>query len=309
MVLDLSGPNDTAPSLGPPFVSVVIPVFESQELSLCLQALEEQTYPSDRFEVIVVDNGVAVTLEPTVASFPHVRLLHEPQPGSYAARNLGVAHARGALIAFTDADCVPAIDWIERGVDWLLHTPGCGLVAGHIDVLIRRHGQPNAVELHDLLTAFRQHDYASRHYGATANVFTRRAVFDAVGPFDAHLLSGGDRAWGQRVQASGFRVVYAPNARVGHPARARLGDLHRKKVRVIGGEYALSRASRRAKTKYAVKVARNLLPPVRHTLGVTRDRRLRGVWQRLQVAGVIVSADYAQAAERLRLSFGGRPLR
>jgi len=97
-----------------PFVSVIIPVYNDPErLKTCLQALEEQTYPQSSYEVIVVDNGSDESIEPIVTEFNQAKAGYEPHPGSYAARNKGLSLARGEVIAFTDADCIPALDWIE----------------------------------------------------------------------------------------------------------------------------------------------------------------------------------------------------
>src|ERR1044071_6513252 len=100
-----------------PFVSVIVPVWnDSARLDRCLRALEEQTYPGDLYEVVVVDNGSDEPLGPVIERHGRASLVRETKPGSYAARNTGLAHARGEVVAFTDADCLPAPDWIEQGV-------------------------------------------------------------------------------------------------------------------------------------------------------------------------------------------------
>src|ERR1041385_8126335 len=104
-------------SNAPLFVSVIIPVWNDPErLTKCLDALRKQTYPAHSYEIIVVDNGSAVPVDRVVASYGHARVVHEQRVGSYAARNSGLKVARGQVIAFTDADCLPAPDWIEKGV-------------------------------------------------------------------------------------------------------------------------------------------------------------------------------------------------
>lgn len=77
-------------------------------LRACLAALERQTYPTDRYEVLVVDNGSDGEVAAAVAAFPHAVLAREERRSSYAARNRGLSLARGAIIAFTDSDCIPA---------------------------------------------------------------------------------------------------------------------------------------------------------------------------------------------------------
>jgi glycosyltransferase involved in cell wall biosynthesis len=223
-----------------PFVSVVVPVRgEAPGLDACVGALALQTWPADRREVIVVDNGASV------AHRPGVRVVREEGEGSYAARNRGIAEARGEVIAFTDADCVPAPDWIERGVGVLRSEPAAGLVAGRIRITFLDPARPTAVERYEAASSFRQEHYVRRRrFGATANVFTTRAVLGKVGAFDARLNSLGDVDWGVRVHEAGFRLVYAEDARVDHPARRTLGEFLARSARMTGGFRDLGRTGR-----------------------------------------------------------------
>src|SRR5690606_31008932 len=101
----------------PPRVSVIVPVRDDVEgLSRCVAALQAQDYPTDRFEVVVIDNGSIRDLRPVVPDEPRFRLVREDRPGSYVARNAGVAVATGEVLAFTDADCRPRADWLSQGV-------------------------------------------------------------------------------------------------------------------------------------------------------------------------------------------------
>ena len=164
-----------------PFVSVVVPVFDHAErLALCLSALRKQTYPRGLYEIVVVDNGAG--LSPShAAGFECTRIISEESPGSYAARNRGVSVSQGEVIAFTDADCVPAPDWIAMGVAALLKTPETGFAAGLIAVHAEDRERPTATELYESVTAFRQREYVERwSFGATANLFTFRRVFARI---------------------------------------------------------------------------------------------------------------------------------
>lgn len=225
----------------PPFVSVIIPVLEDEErLGVCLEALAAQTYPRDAFEVIVVDNGSS---PPVRVDRARARLLVEPRPGSYAARNTGIAAARGEIIAFTDADCLPAPDWLEAGVRRLVAEPGCGLVAGEIEVFCQDRERPTAAELYELhCGGFPQRRFVEQDgFGATANLFATRAAIEAVGGFDATLLSAGDVDFGERVRGAGHRLVYEPRAVVRHPARRAMKNLLLRAVRIELGLRRLAR--------------------------------------------------------------------
>src|SRR5688572_22754402 len=153
------------------FVSVIIPVLnDGDRLHRCLAALEEQTYPGDRFEVIVVDNGSKHDPAEIVAEFPHAKLAREAKPSSYAARNVGIALAKGDILAFTDSDCVPTKQWLEAGVAALTSSPDCGMVAGAVEVFCKDEQNPTAVELFERVSAFPQERYLREyHYGVTAN--------------------------------------------------------------------------------------------------------------------------------------------
>ncbi len=93
-----------------PFVSVIIPVYnDAGRLRICLAALHKQTYDSDRYEIIVIDNGSdpSPVMDNLKVEFDNVVYDQELTPGSYAARNKGITIAKGDVIAFTDADCIP----------------------------------------------------------------------------------------------------------------------------------------------------------------------------------------------------------
>ncbi len=288
-----------------PFVSVVIPVYnDAARLRRCLAALAAQSYPRGRYEAIVVDNGSSDGPDAAAAGLDFVVLAHEARPGSYAARNAGIALARGAVLAFTDADCVPEADWIARGVARLLADPPCDIAAGAVMLFVQDPARPTAAELYESLMAFPQQKYVEQErYGATANLFAWRRVAEQIGPFDAALASGGDREWGQRAHGAGLTLAYAEGARVGHPARRSFGELARKIVRVTGGIERLRARRRPSPMALAKAVARDLLPPPGRVRRIWADRRLRGA-QRLRVIAVLVGLRWAQAGARIGAHIG-----
>ena len=113
----------------PPRVSVIVPVLDGAScIDRCLEALLAQTYPSHRVELIVVDNGSRDATPDRVRTHPVTLLVERSVRSPYAARNAGIQRASGEVIAFTDADCVPAKDWLERGVAALERECGGGRV-------------------------------------------------------------------------------------------------------------------------------------------------------------------------------------
>lgn len=292
------------------FVSVVIPVFKNLDgLARCLSALAEQTYPHDQYEIIIVDNGGNEGCESLITKLTNVRLIEERKPGSYAARNSGVKVARGKVIAFTDSDCIPAHDWLEKGVRKLTSIAKCGLVLGQVDVLFARPARPTPYELYDSVTSFPQ-DFTLRKFkaGVTANIFTFKEVFDRVGLFNDTFKSMGDLEWGYRVFCHGYEQVIADDARVAHPARSTFCEIYQKSLRQAGGYFMLAQRGnkdRRQKKLRALRLlAQNLIPPVFYWLTMLREKRLR-VGERVKVCWVILLVRYIMGAEILRLCFGG----
>lgn len=218
----------------PPCVSVVIPVFNDPlRLGRCLDALECQSLPAERMQVIVVDNGSQPELQ--VLPRPYsLMLLRCPEPGSYAARNMALRHCEGAVVAFTDADCRPRPEWLKAGLE-ALERQGVELLAGAVIVEPSSAVQPSAADLVEQTFAFRQERYVARGgYGATANLFVRRELLTRLGGFDQRRKSGADRAFGERARKAGCRIGYAAEAVVVHPARDRR-ELLQKSRRVMGG--------------------------------------------------------------------------
>jgi glycosyltransferase involved in cell wall biosynthesis len=284
-----------------PFVSVIVPVFNDPvRLANCLLALERQTYPEDRFEIIVVDNGSDVSVDGIVAYHRNARSVTERRPGSYVARNLGIALARGEIIAFTDADCTPSPRWLEAGVSTLTRFPGC-VVAGSVDVVVSRPEAPTMVELYERSRGFLQEKYVRVDgYGATANLFTYKVVFANVGSFDEELKSYGDVEWGRRAALSGFELRYCPDALVTHPGRRTFGELYRRIARVTGGLHDL-----RAKGKSWVQDHANLGKVHATFHGIWRDETLRGRMDKAKVLAVTCFVQCVKVAEGVRLRLGG----
>ncbi|HWC30099.1 MAG TPA: glycosyltransferase [Dehalococcoidia bacterium] len=295
-----------------PFVSVIIPVYnDAERLALCLQALEEQSYPSDRYEVIAVDNGSVESIEPVVRGFPHAIASFEAAPGSYVARNRGLGLARGSVLAFTDSDCIPQRDWLLEGVLKLRETPGCGLVGGRIDISFADEREPTAVEFFDSLWGFPQEVYVLKdRCTVTANLIAYREAFERAGPFDRRLKSGGDREWCGRAVASGYEIAYADRSAVSHPARRTLDELSRKTRRVSGGRFdRLKHRSRHPIRDQAKEMLWELRPPFRAIGRIWSDARIRGTKARLSVLGVVMYVRYLTAWERLRLLCGAESRR
>lgn len=285
-----------------PFVSVIVPVYnDAQRLAICLEALDNQTYPCDRYEVIVVDNGSTDQPIAVVEKFRQASIIYEATRGSYAARNRGIASAQGSVLAFTDSDCIPAPNWLEKGVYALLSTPNCGLVGGKIQICFQNPDMPNAVEVYDSIKHLQQQAYITEtKFGATANLFTSKGILTTVGNFNPDLQSGGDQEWGQRVFAAGYKLVYAEDACIAHPARHSLSELYKKLVRVTKGKYNIGIEPHLPLWEFLKELATDLKPHFGTIAQECNDYKLRDYRKKLEFALVLLFVRYAKVWSKIQ---------
>ena len=288
----------------PEFISVIIPVFHDwHRLKLCLERLAAQMYPADNFEVVVVNNDPTDPC-PFVLPAPNMRIVEEHVKSSYAARNAGIRASRNAgthvaragILAFTDSDCLPDKQWLEKGVR-CLQEDQVMLAGGQIRFLVDHPVSASA--LLDAASHMDNEDTIAKHHCAvTANLFVRSEVFDAVGPFDGSMMSGGDIAFTQRASSHGFILAYCPEALVWHPTR----DFSQK----IRKAFRVGRGLPKVEFKrpaHPWKKARMLLL---HLLPLTHPRRIRRAMKRYSVKqnGLFVRALFLSVALGLVKSAG-----
>jgi GT2 family glycosyltransferase len=197
-------------------VSVVVPTCRRPELlARCLTALVAQEFDPSDFEILVADDAASQQTRRQVeeiasVSQPAIRYLPVTgRRGPAAARNVGWRVARGAIIAFTDDDCIPDPRWLSAGER--AFASNVAAVSGR--VIVPLSGDPTDYE----------RDAAGLE-GAefvTANCFCRRADLEAVGGFDERFAA----AWREdsdlqvALLQSGRRIVRAPSTVVVHPVR------------------------------------------------------------------------------------------
>ncbi|WP_121119839.1 glycosyltransferase family 2 protein [Croceibacterium ferulae] len=223
----------------PPLASVIIPTYRDWTRCFeCLDALREQTLDAAVFEIIVVNNDPADLCPDTGRLAQNVTIIDEEAPGSYAARNAGVAASSGTLLAFTDSDCRPRPKWLEAAVETIRAHNGSVRVTGPIEIF-RTSDCGELAYLYDRKFAFNQSSATRFEHAVTANLVVSRAIFESVGLFNASMMSGGDFEWDARAAKLGISLVFNKEAVVRHPSRRSVAELSTKARRVAGGSVAL----------------------------------------------------------------------
>ena len=211
-------------------VSVVVCTRRRRErLERALRAIAELA-PAPR-EVIVVDNDPGEEDCRDIAQAFGARYLRVDPPGLDDARHAGMAAARGAFVAFTDDDCIPAPGWLGQ-LDEAFADPTVGVVTGpgfawRLTGASQREREEVASFVFGLeRRTFDWTNLRPVHAGAVGAgcnmTFRREALADIGSPFPPELdggtptRSGGDLYGLYRVLAAGLRVVYDPRGYVFH---------------------------------------------------------------------------------------------
>ncbi len=213
--------------------SVVIPAYNAERLlPECLKSLVDQTIPRQEYEIVVVDDGSTDGTARAAASFPGVRVVSQKNQGPAAARNLGAREARADIILFTDSDCVPARDWVERMLELFDGDPKLAGAKGRYltrqKELAARFVQAEYQDKYRLLEKHRNIDFID-----TYSAGFRRETFLRYGGYDTSfpVACAEDVELSFRMSNGGEKMVYAPRAVVYHRHPDSWGAYFRKKYK------------------------------------------------------------------------------
>ena len=292
-----------------PTVTVIIPFYGKSESQIinCLKALSNQTYFKDKIEIVVIDNNLVPVLKEQLKENYDITILHEYKYGSYSARNKGIEIAKGDVLAFTDSDCIPHIDWIKNSVSALQLQNLNVAIGGNIVFTFKDYKQISIYEFYDCTLHLRQEHYVKNYgYAATANLIVPKHIIIKVGIFNTKYYSGGDKEWGERATKSGFKLVFDKDVIVFHPARATAFSIIKKNIRTIGGEFVriqtkgLNRISIFAYEKVAIKSRRDFIAN-----GMSMFNKIT----RVKIILFFYTVQAFRLLEALRLFLGGAPQR
>jgi glycosyltransferase involved in cell wall biosynthesis len=200
----------------PGLVSIVIPCYNVQAyVEAAIVSALDQDYP--QLEVIAVDDGSTDSTPSIIQRLievrrdPRLRCVTQRNGGLSAARNAGIAHARGQYIGFLDGDDIWEPDKLARHVSLFESKPEVGLTFSHSrymtdagevtdGMLIARRLKPS---LHDMLRR--------NHFGNGSTVIARRECFEMAGVFREELKSCEDyEMWCRILWATAYQAEGLP---------------------------------------------------------------------------------------------------
>jgi glycosyltransferase involved in cell wall biosynthesis len=182
-------------------VGVVIPVRNAaRTLALAIGSVRDQ-HPAPA-DIVVIDGGSWDGSAALAASFPGVRVIPQVGRGLAAARNQGLREVVGETIAFCDADDCWTAGALPARLNHLIAEPGCDAIVGHIEI-VPCHGDAatpqQAARIGRVVPGY-----------SPGALMARRAVFEAVGPFDQTLAVAADSDWFVRLAQSRLRLDVLP---------------------------------------------------------------------------------------------------
>jgi mycofactocin glycosyltransferase len=226
-----------------PTVSVVVPAYNAEEtIDACIRSLLQLKKPAGEIEIIVVDNNSTDRTPQRIKEYaPAIRILHEPIRGASAARNCGVAQARGVILAFIDADCVADSRWLTNLIrplaDRYVGATGGRILAREPCNWIEKSGEVR----HDHRYAI---EVAIPPYLIGMNFATRASILQEVGLFDLDLFRGQDVDLGWRIHWAGYEIRYCPDAEIHHSDESTVRGLfldgvnHGRAQALLGTKYS-----------------------------------------------------------------------
>ena len=295
------------PSLSAPApdlrISVVIPHLNQPDfLRRCLASLAAGQRQPD--EIFVVDNGSA-EMPQAIRDAAGVTLLREDTPGPGPARNLGVAHASGDILAFIDADCLADPAWLASAAREM-SDGRAEILGGDVRIAYVDPARLTTLEAYESIYAYRMDRYIAREgFTGTGNLVVRRPVLEAVGPF-AGLSVAEDRDWGQRATAAGHTIRYVADMKVYHPARAVFSELKQKWDRHMAHDFARAGGAK-GRLKWLAKSLAMGVSPLAEIPRIAASDRIKGLRARLLAFAGLARIRLYRTGRMFQLMAGMNP--
>lgn len=261
-----------------PKVSVIIPTYNRKEkLKRALKSLSYQTYPKNKHEILVVDDGSTdgtdSFLKRAKKEISNLSYFRQKKKGPAAARNLGIKNSTGDIIFFTDDDCIVPKNWIEKFVHMYQKHPEIAGVGGDLeaDEYTLKTNIFAKYESYMARTAYRTD--RGEYIGGfecpalgTSNISYKKSVLEEVGGFDEifPVAAGEDTDLKLNICLRDGKLAYIPT-KTTHIQDYNLGRFIQQNIaRGIGEAYFLKKwkkvlESKEDKKKYSAALDEQII--------------------------------------------------
>ena len=206
-------------------IAVISAVYnEGANIERFMQSLLGQTRIPD--EIILVDDGstdsTPMLIEQQAIQQPRIKLIRQANQGPASARNQGWRAVASDICLFTDGDCVPEINWVEKIEQILLRHPDAGGAAGTYTTLNQHSSLARVIGL-EIAWRYRHKPETIDAHGAY-NLAIRKNLLESVGGFNEKYPVPSGEDWDLTYKISAQAPIYfEPEAIVGHFHPDRLG--------------------------------------------------------------------------------------
>ncbi len=202
------------------YFSIVVPTYNRPFfLRLCLSAMARLNYPTNRFEIIVVDDGGKADLTPIIQNLKkrlNLRLIRQSNGGPASARNLGAEHANGDFLAFTDDDCAPTQDWLRCLASSLESNPKAAVCGKTLNSCVENIFSTTNQLISDYLIGRFNRNPKNASFAFGNNLAISRNLYHHMGGFNKDFTTGEDREFCYRLRKMSLQLIYEPQAVVLH---------------------------------------------------------------------------------------------
>jgi glycosyltransferase involved in cell wall biosynthesis len=213
-------------------ISIIVPTYNRKFfLENCLKSLFNQTYPQDKYEIIIIDDGSndgTGELIKKLSKNHHLRYFYQENKGWSSGRNLGIKKAKGEIIVFIDSDCIAFPEWLRIvALSFKKAAKEVGGIGGPTVTKIYKQNIVARVDqaiLNYFINKFKKGKDVL--FLPTCNLSFKKEIFAKIGNFDTDFdkEAGEDSEFCWRIIKNGYKLIYKPEMQVEHLQRNTFGS-------------------------------------------------------------------------------------
>ncbi|NWF52282.1 MAG: glycosyltransferase [Nitrospirae bacterium] len=202
-------------------ISIIIPMYnEEKTIGKCIESLLRQSYPPDKYEIIVVSDGCNDNSEKIVndliksESPVKIKLLRQENQGAAAARNYGAKLAKGAIILFIDADCIADYHWVEEMTKPILTDNVVGVQGAYKTIQKEVIAKLAQIEFEERFRKQQRTEHLD--FVGSFSAAYNKDIFEKYQGFKKEFIMNEDVELAFRISSDNYKLYFNPEAYVYH---------------------------------------------------------------------------------------------